>query len=544
MLRGNRVQASAKRIVRPTGSIVRIRSRGLLLSVLEEERLLIKLEVFPGGGIVTNTTDWDSYWAPALELNRPKLNYSLCALHSAWRGYIRSGCNALLRQDYCFRYFCLLDNFLRDCGNALTQPPEVDALAALLGFECFGISFPNSTSEILGAGTCTVRNPSYLLAKLKMPDAMDDSRFLPLITVSGTDAPELFYHYRQYALSSDSPISLLLFLSASEAKRSASFTLINSLAGNITHGIDPRTQERARRLSQNVIRPIILSRKYAGTRNLDVEFVDIGAGSGSLASSICRQIQSLGELANLRLRFRIWFLDLKPADPTRFFRHRNCRDAIDSLAFVGSDYREWLARPRPLPTSSGLRIALVSKLLNNQSSFSVRCLSRKELDQALRSIALIPTHDEYLPSRCLSPSGKGAQSLSVSSTRIALEDGWTFPQLSLTEFYRGLCLAMAQDVSACADAIFLPIRKTNPQSLVAADGTSMVSGLAEICDYVIIEDADLTANGLVEHATAFNLHSITITDMTRAMRLASNRAYVIGRNESASDLQLQGERIW
>ncbi|HEY87765.1 MAG TPA: hypothetical protein G4O06_07065 [Dehalococcoidia bacterium] len=34
-----------------------------------------------------------------------------------------------------------------------------------------------------------------------MPDVLDDPQFLPIITVAGTEKPELFYHLRQYTLS-------------------------------------------------------------------------------------------------------------------------------------------------------------------------------------------------------------------------------------------------------------------------------------------------------------------------------------------------------
>ena len=126
-----------------------------------------------------------------------------------------------------------------------------------LGFECFGVTSSIFDSEVLGAGTCTMRNPCYLLAKLKMPDVLDDPQFLPIITVTGAKKPELFYHYRQYTLSLDLPASLMLYPAVSEDKRSASFRIINSLAGGVSYRVDPRTRERARRLYQKIIRPIL-----------------------------------------------------------------------------------------------------------------------------------------------------------------------------------------------------------------------------------------------------------------------------------------------
>jgi hypothetical protein len=96
-----------------------------------------------------------------------------------------------------------------------------------------------------------------LLAKLKTPDVLDDPQFLPIITVAGAKQPELFNHYRKYTLSLDLPASLTLYPTVSEDKCSASFRLIDSLAGGVSYGIDPRTRERAKRLYRKFVRPIL-----------------------------------------------------------------------------------------------------------------------------------------------------------------------------------------------------------------------------------------------------------------------------------------------
>ena len=89
---------------------------------------------------------------------------------------------------------------------------------------------------------------------------------------------ELFYHYRQYTISQDSPISLLLYPRVSLNKRLESFKLISSFVVRFSDGIDPRTNERAQRLFQGVIQPILkvneISRKAIGS----IEMIDVGAG--------------------------------------------------------------------------------------------------------------------------------------------------------------------------------------------------------------------------------------------------------------------------
>jgi len=236
----------------PAKSLVRVHGRGLLLSILEEEAVPTRINVLDDGRFTVDTDDWDSYWRSLRELNHRELDDSLRALHFAWRGYIWSGFDSTLRQEFCFRYFSLLDVLLSIYPES-EDTSWLSTLHTVLGFECFGMTLPAFNSEVLGAGTCTIRNPCYLLAKLKMPDVLDDPQFLPVITVVGTKKPELFYHYRQYTLSPDSPASILFYPAVSVQKRAASFKLINSLAGGVSYGVDPRTRERAKRLYRKII---------------------------------------------------------------------------------------------------------------------------------------------------------------------------------------------------------------------------------------------------------------------------------------------------
>lgn len=532
------------RITGPAARLTRARGRGSLLSILEKETLLSKIKVFPDGGFVAQTMDWDSYWKPLLELDCGEMESSLNALYSAWRDHLRSGFSSLVRRNFCLRYFSLLDVFLSDCRQTIMPQQATDALQALLGFECFGISLSTSEAEVLGAGTCTLRNPCYLLARLKMPDVPDDPQFLPIITVAGTERAELFYHYRQYTLSFNSPLSLLFYLAISEVNRSASFRLINSLIGSISYAIDPRTHERARRLCVGIIHPIIQSSKPTDASTIALELIDVGAGSGRLAASLCRQIQALGASMGFEPKFRLWFVDLDPADPARFFRHRGFRGFVDSLTFLGDDYRDWLSKSQPLPPANGLRIAVISRLFNNLSRFSIRSLSKRDLLPLVGTLAASLDPDAYLPSRCLASSGRGVESLAISNARVILEDGRTFPQMSLSQFYHGLRLISAPSVETFENSIFLPIRTPNPQCLVTSDDGSVISRIAENCDYIIIEDADLRPKDLVEHMTAFSLGSIAIQEVTKVLGLSGNRAYVIWSKNAAIEPQFLGERIW
>jgi len=87
------------------------------------------------------------------------------------------------------------------------------------------------------------------------------------------------------------------------------------------------------------------------------------------------------------------------------------------------------------------------------------------------------------------------------------------------------------------------VRSLDPQSLVTTDGASVIGRLLEECDYLIVEDADLRPRDLIQHLSAFSLQGVAVQDMTRAMELKANYAYVLWPRERRSP-RLEGERIW
>ncbi len=524
--------------------LLRLRGRGRLLALLEAPVLLTKLSVAPDGRFVPETQDWETFWAPVRQLANRQTDRALSALHGAWQGYVGAGFDQSLQREYCFRYFRLLNLVLSERREKQHSSSWKRALQAVVGFECFGLRAPGLGPEVLAAGTTTLRNPCYLLAKLKWLNALDDTQFLPLVTVEDDGSAGLFYHhYRRYKLAKDSPLSLLLYLAASQALRSASFNLVDSLIGGVGSDRDPRIAQRARRLREKVLKPMIRA-VYPKPSAIRLEFVDVGAGSGALTAALCRKLLAWGAATGFSPRFRLWFVDLCLADPARFFRAADVRSSIDSLMFLGDDYRGWLARPRPLPISSGLRVALISKLFNNLSRFSV-CGFRTNVLQSQVVGSLLFREGKHLPAYCLAPDGPGPEALMVSNSRIALPGGRTFAQASLSEFYRAVRLALAttgaNDVPE--DRVCLPLRALDPECLVTSDGASVLGRLLEHCDYLIVEDADLRPKDLIEHMRRFSLHTLVACDMTKAMGLTANYAYVLWPRDG-KEPQLRGERLW
>jgi hypothetical protein len=258
--------------------------------------------------------------------------------------------------------------------------------------------------------------------------------------------------------------------------------------------------------------------------------------------SSCRKLLAWSRIEGFSPRLRLWFVDLCLSDPARLFRTADLRSAIDSLMFLGDDYRAWLARRQPLPRSSGLRIALVSKLFNNLSRFSVCMLRTNVLTSRIVDPATFK-EGKHLPAHCLAPNGPGPEALMVSNSRVDLAPGRTIAQASLSEYYRALRLIEGGQIEAPEDGMFLPLRTLDPECLVTLDGASVLARLLEHCDRLFIEDADLRPTDLAEHLRTFSLNKVAVSDVTKTLGLSSNHAYLLWPRDSEQP-QLGGERIW
>jgi hypothetical protein len=515
-----------------------------LRSAFEAPALITRLDTSWRGTFTPRTRSWADYWRPVHWLGSPQIDRALRQLGTVWQKYIASSFDSSLMGEYCFRYFSLLDAVLSVREKLSASPLWQRALQAVLGFECFTINEGAFGLEGDAAGTTTTRNPCYLLAKLKSPDVPDDTRFLPLILAGDGGPNGLFFHYRRYRLSEDMPMSLLVYPAIDPAHRPRSFRLVAALASALGSVGDPFAEARAERLWKNVLRPI-LQGVYAGwPSRVPVELVDVGAGSGALMAELSRNLVAWSQAAGLAPRLRLWLVDLASPAAMSIFRTPPLGRFVEGLVIVSRDYRTWLASPRPLPVASGPRIALASKIFDVSSRFAIDKFRTDVLSSVLEGLEVLD-RDRYMPQRCLAPSGEGPNALQISSARVLVPEGHVFPLASLSGFFRGLRLVSRSgaDDDVEEDGPWLPVRSLDPQSLVAADGTSVIGRLLEQCDYLIVDDADLRPVDLISHLRAFSLERIVAHDMTRAMRLTANYAYVLwprGRREP----QLEGESIW
>ena len=177
------------------------------------------------------------------------------------------------------------------------------------------------------------------------------------------------------------------------------------------------------------------------------------------------------------------------------------------------------------------------------SIFSIHKFSTDVLSSVVEPQDLV--RQPHMPERCLAPGGRGPDALQVSSSRVVVPEGHAFPLASLSGFLKGLRLVSQRDAQADDgnDGVWLPLRSLDPQSLVTTDGASAIGRLLQQCDYLVIGDADMRAQDLIDHLEAFSLAGIAVQDMTRAMQLKANYVYVLWPRNS-KEPHLEGERIW
>ena len=145
---------------------------------------------------------------------------------------------------------------------------------------------------------------------------------------------------------------------------------------------------------------------------------------------------------------------------------------------VSRDYRTWLASAGPLPVASGPRVALASKIFDVSSRFAIAKFRTDVLSSVVEDPEVLD-RERYMPERCLAPRGEGPNALQMLSARVLVPEGHAFPLASLSRFFQGLRLVSqpGADDDAEEESLWLPVRSLDPESLVAADGASVIGRL-------------------------------------------------------------------
>jgi hypothetical protein len=132
----------------------------------------------------------------------------------------------------------------------------------------------------------------------------------------------------------------------------------------------------------------------------------------------------------------------------------------------------------------------------------------------------------------------------IASKPVELPTGRTYDQASLSGYYAALRAAAGRRSSDAGEGLLtLPVRSFEPNCLVDQNGASILARLLQHCHYVVIEDADLRPDDLVEHARHLPAGGSVALDLTRTLGMSSNHVYVLARaGEPLSPLK--GRQLW
>jgi len=533
-------------VTRPCG-LYREHIRSEIKKILLSKDILVEILVDWCGYSTLIRQDWKKYWTPVTQQLSSKGLQVLDNFRNAHQQYIISEFSYETAIKYCFHYFCLIEEVISTLKNICDKTAKLTLLNKVLGFENFAIRWADGSSG-LACGTSTIRNPCYLLAKIKQPQAYDDPKFLAIATepdISGSGKAHLFYHYRQYKIYDEFGISLLLFPAVALPERANSFALIESFILGFSNKSDPRIKQRSQVLADLAISPF-LSKRFSIDAQ-EVSFVDIGSGSGALASSIWRQILKTQPCIAQNCKLACSMVGLRVQDPLRHFNKGSLRGTISYLDYFQADYLQWTQQQKSTQGNYKFDIALICRLLNNLSMFKLGFSNNwriiHKLGEAKLSKADLLSR-RFDPYNCLSEDNLSPRNIFLKNSNILLNSGKSFKHLSLSNYYKGLQLLHNEDVSNNGDTntIYFPIRQFNAACLQLPDGKSVLKKLCNLARLVVIEDTDLTENNLIKHLTEHNLENITASHVNKHNRINSAQIFCLCNSEF-KDI-LPGKRIW
>jgi hypothetical protein len=537
-------------VARPCG-LYREYIKGEIKKILLSEDILVEILIDWHGYPTLIKQDWCQYWAPVTPLLSSVGLDILGNLRKTRRQYISERFSRQAMISYCFNYFGLLAEVLSTLKHICDKGAKSVLLRKVLGFENFTIRWTYGSSG-LACGTSTIRNPSYLLSKIKQPCAYDDPKFLAIITgsdISNSNEGQLFYYYRLYKIDSEFGISLLLYPAVTFSQRADSFTLIESFVSGFSDKSDPRTKQRSQILADSAISPFLteLFSKTDADFAQEVSFVDIGSGNGALASNIWRRMLSTQPHIAKNCKLACSMVGLRVQDPLRHFNRGSLRGTISYLDYSQTDYLQWIQQHELSRGNYKFDVALICRLLNNLSVFKLdsstnwRIIKKLGEEELGRADWLNRTFE---PHNCLNPDNLSTENIFLKNTNVLLKTEKSFRHLSLSNYYKGLQLLHSEGTVNDSEtvAVYFPIRQFSPSCLQLPDRNSILEKLCNLVKLVVIEDVDLTKKDLIQHLVEYNLENIAFSYVNRLNRINSAQIFCLCNTEF--EAFLPGKRIW
>lgn len=540
---------------RPSKTSLYRENQEAISKVLRSENILRSIEILPNQLLSLKTCSWEQYWEPVIDVFSAKQIELLRCLKSARSQYIKSNFNLAYAQSYCYAYFVFLRTIL-----SAKQPNEI--FSTVLGMVlCIESSIVLARSNIEGfaAVTSNVRNPVYLLAKIRCPQAYEDPKSLPLLMACrssrfDSEFIDVYYHYRQYSIDVKRKISFLVYPSVCMNSRSESFRCIQKFTSAITQKTDPRARSRAKCIADYAMTPFI-QRGLVADSEVSFSVADLGGGSGALSQNIFERLLENNIDVFEKKKIKWTLIDLQPHNTRRFLKNKQLLRSVAGIHCERRDWKHWLQGKYQSNYDCRFDVILCCRLFDNLSQFSigkvddwyqVRKLSRNVLSKS-------DWHDgNYLPHMCLAPDGKGVSRLVASNARIPLLVGTTFQLLSLSDYFRGIDTLWRGDFNevSVAGQVFFPVRRLNSDSLLLTDDQSSIdryrlSTLSMMCDlsqWVVIEDVDMTPAILLRHLKEMNLSNLSASDATDRKHMHGTNLLCLCKKENQH--HLPGKRFW
>jgi len=369
-----------------------------LSSVFNSSELVVALDTTSGGPLLPRTASWSQYWRSIQISGDAELIDGAQKLGRAWERYVRSGFDLAAAEEYCLRYFALLDLALDLC---LQPGPAVSKriLQAVVSFQCFAIRDESHILDGEAAGTITLRSPAYLLSKLAKPEAANDAKDLPLVGLQDSSRPQLkwFLHYRQYPVP-DSSFRLLTLLPNDKRVRGPALEVAGALGRELGARPDPYARSRAQRLWEGVLRPI--AEAHFSTGRAALELVDAGCGHAHLSARLYGQFVAWCLASNLVPELRAWLIERARVNPKAVFQHPRIAHHVRALTFVQSDYKSWLSQRRALQPATGLRIALLPRYSTLPAPWRLRRLALRGFSQKQTNAPWWPRDSIFQSTAC------------------------------------------------------------------------------------------------------------------------------------------------
>lgn len=471
---------------------------------------------------------WRTYWGPAEPFLGADLRLiqRLNRLKRAWIEFLDQPDNPSLQRTYCWRYFGLLHHAMGLMADETSRPEPIAALRRIVGFE----SFPLAVSEVSRPAACTSsRSPIFVVSRLASRPSVSSPRHVPLLLPDSCDTP--FYYYRQLLISSAPTTRLFLQPATHMLHREVTFAAIDRLTRLVNHRGDPYWRERAQRLADSLLSPLIHAGRCHGSAKSSLSVLDLGAGTGQLmAAAWCRLRATHATLPEAPFHF----VDGSPVSTGRSFGLSRSHEGIEHVEYTSANYRaladndDWLKRFGPFDW------VIISRVFDNVSNFTID-----------RVEALDDADEDVLPHQCLSPRAgqAGPDRLMLSTVRQAVPGGTTAPQHSLRDYFAAMRVIQAGSIdSVTSDSWYLPVRRYNPACLITPGGQSVLKQLAKYSRAILIADIDLQAEHLVAHEAQFSLDgSACIRFAMPGSRMETNHFVITSAQWAGS---LEGDRLW